>query len=489
MRKRVIVAGVTVAAVVAATGAAAAGSFSFGVFRDQQLSNLSSPLFGVGTPLTHSSTRQITQAEAQADPTKLATLAKGLKATVVTTQGPAIDDQSSLWPNDENPTYLITCNEGGTSTPGLVRIELATGTVSTIVTGTTSCDPTRRTPWGTILFGEEAGGGPSGGRMYELIDPLHTTGVTLDRTTGVFSGGVGAANLVTRTALGRASYEGIDILKDGTTYLDFDDSGLGPKNGGPGDFFVKFIPDNPRHGSQPITDLSQSPYASGEVYGLRVGLSTNYGQGREFGLAQWLLLPHSSDPDVENLGLAAGVTGYYRLEDSDLDPIALAKGNVRYCTPSTGDETNHLYGETVCVTDGTVKQAEANTATPEVQPFQIGGTSQGINMPDNIAFQPGSGNAVLHEDAETTFETPHNSDLWDCLPDGPDQDLLTDGCVRIATLNDLTAEWTGGIFDATGTHFYVSIQHNISGQATILDITGWQSTSEAAAQKMVNDAR
>jgi hypothetical protein len=25
-------------------------------------------------------------------------------------------------------------------------------------------------------------------------------------------------------------------------------------------------------------------------------------------------------------------------------------------------------------------------------------------MPDNIAFQPGSGNAVLHEDAETTFE-------------------------------------------------------------------------------------
>ncbi len=43
----------------------------------------------------------------------------------------------------------------------------------------------------------------------------------------------------------------------------------------------------------------------------------------------------------------------------------------------------------------------------------------------------------------------------------------------MATLNDLTAEWTGGIFDATGKHFYVSIQHNISGKATILDITGW----------------
>jgi hypothetical protein len=57
--------------------------------------------------------------------------------------------------------------------------------------------------------------------------------------------------------------------------------------------------------------------------------------------------------------------------------------------------------------------------------------------------------------------------------DGRDQDLLSDGCVRIATLNDLTAEWTGGIFDASGTNFYVSIQHNISGEATVIDITGW----------------
>ena len=64
------------------------------------------------------------------------------------------------------------------------------------MTGTTSCDPTRRTPWGTIVFGEEAGGGPTGGRLYELIDPIHTTGVTLDRTTGLFTGGVGANHLV-----------------------------------------------------------------------------------------------------------------------------------------------------------------------------------------------------------------------------------------------------------------------------------------------------
>jgi hypothetical protein len=156
-----------------------------------------------------------------------------------------------------------------------------------------------------------------------------------------------------------------------------------------------------------------------------------------------------------------------------LDPIALAEGRFRLCSRNTEDESNHLYGQPICITDGTVAAAEANTATPDVQPFEIGGTSAGINMPDNVAIQPGSGNLVLHEDAETTLESPHNNDLWNCLPDGPDQDLLTDGCVRIATLNDLTAGWTGGTFDAPGKHFYVSIQHNISGKGTILDIPGW----------------
>lgn len=32
----------------------------------------------------------------------------------------------------------------------------------------------------------------------------------------------------------------------------------------------------------------------------------------------------------------------------------------------------------------------------------------------------------------------------------------------------------GGIFDATGTRSFVSIQHNISGKGVVLDITGWK---------------
>jgi len=53
--------------------------------------------------------------------------------------------------------------------------------------------------------------------------------------------------------------------------------------------------------------------------------------------------------------------------------------------------------------------------------------------------------------------------------------------VRITGQRDggtgLDAESTGGFFDSTGQHYYVSIQHNSSGFGTILDITGWGSQS------------
>ena len=91
MRKRITIVIVAIGAVLAITATAAVADFSFGVFRDQQLSNFSFPLFGVGHPLANSSTQQVSQSDAQADPLKLVTLASGLTAKVVTTQGPAVD--------------------------------------------------------------------------------------------------------------------------------------------------------------------------------------------------------------------------------------------------------------------------------------------------------------------------------------------------------------------------------------------------------------
>ena len=102
-----------------------------------------------------------------------------------------------------------------------------------------------------------------------------------------------------------------------------------------------------------------------------------------------------------------------------------------------------------------VREAEAQLASGATlgrRWVQAGSSGAGSASPQ-VAYQPHLGNWVQHEDAETTFQTAHNNDLWDRLPDGQDDDLLSDGCVRVATLNDLTSEWTGGIFDASGKHF------------------------------------
>jgi hypothetical protein len=80
-----------------------------------------------------------------------------LRARVVTTMSGANTDMMAFWPNGSHPTHLINCNEQGAIGPGMQRISLATGAVETIVTGRAGCDPIRRTAWGTVVFGEEAG--------------------------------------------------------------------------------------------------------------------------------------------------------------------------------------------------------------------------------------------------------------------------------------------------------------------------------------------
>src|SRR5580765_5579886 len=175
----------TCAAVLAATSAVVYGfggfGFDCGLFRDDQLDAHSEQLFGIVSPVDASSTESIGATDANADPTSLITVAKGLQVHVLTAQPNAAPniDQMVLWPNDQNPTHLIVANEEGPAEAGLQRIRLADGLVETILSGTTSGDPVRRTPWGTILFGEEA----ADGWLIEIANPLTTTGATFNRTT------------------------------------------------------------------------------------------------------------------------------------------------------------------------------------------------------------------------------------------------------------------------------------------------------------------
>jgi hypothetical protein len=166
------------------------------------------------------------------------------------------------------------------------------------------------------------------------------------------------------------------------------------------------------------------------------------------------------------------LTGYYRPEDADVDRAAEAAGIVRFCANNTGNEgQDRNFGETVYLTDGTLAEALANTATPELQYLVIG--TADFAMMDNIAYQPGRGNWVSLEDGDGP-EVGRNNDIFSCLDDFADDDMLGDGCIRIATLNDLTAERTGGVFDACGKRFWVSIQHNVTGHGVVLEIGGWK---------------
>jgi hypothetical protein len=439
--------------------AAATSWFDFGLFQEHQIRAHSVQLFGIVEPLAASSTASVSASTAEHDPTSLITVAKGLRVRVVTAApnaGPNID-MMALWPDDRHPTHLIVCNEQGTTEPGVQRVRLSDGVVETILTGMTSCDPVRCTPWGTVIVGEEAGPTSNpvtpGGWLLEIINPLQTTDVHFDRVTGLLSG-ANAGNVATRPAVGRLAFEGIALYPNGVMYYGDENR---PGQGTAGGAYFKFIPTVPWPGGTAITNLAASPLVSGTVYGLRLGKrsnNTDYGQGSNTGLGIWVPVTTSLNVNLRAAAATLKLTGYYRNEAEDRN-----------------------WGETICVTDGTLQETTANTATSEVQYFVMGNPE--LAMPDNIAYQPGRGNWIIHEDGDGP-DVGRNNDIWACLKDGEDDDTLSDGCVRIATLNDLTAEPTGGIFDATGTRFFVGIQHNVTGHGRdsrdhrLALTTGWR---------------
>jgi secreted PhoX family phosphatase len=422
---------------------------------ERELNDNSKDFFGFGKPVAQSANTPTNTEPGD----KAVVLAKGLKARVASDRVGENADMIALWPDNAQPTHAIICNEIDGTVAGapasVQRVELATGLVSDMVFGLTSCDPAKRTPWGTIVVAEEAG--PTG-RLWEILDPLNVNNVTVNRTAGTSSD---PAHVVARTAMGTLSYEGVVILPNGFVYYGDE---LRPGGGKAGGGLYKFVPAtlrNPNAG--PVSELSQSPFAAGTVYVLRVGVrsgGTDYGQGSNTGAGKWIgPLPVTTTLAAAAL-TAGGYTGYYRPEDMDLDPVALANGMVRLCWPNTGNDAGENWGEVLCAVDApTADPAFATGTRPVVAPFVIGNPS--LRMPDNVAFQPNTGILYVLMDATTSAENSafSNDDVWACLPDGADSDALSDGCVRVMSLKDGTAEFTGIEFLADGKSFFIHLQH------------------------------
>jgi hypothetical protein len=90
-----------------------------------------------GPPVEASSTADLTESQALANPAALVTLAKGLDVHVLAADDVGSDlDQMVLWP-PSNPTHIIGINEEGPGNPGLQRIDLETGEATTIASGRT----------------------------------------------------------------------------------------------------------------------------------------------------------------------------------------------------------------------------------------------------------------------------------------------------------------------------------------------------------------
>jgi secreted PhoX family phosphatase len=483
MRRALLVCGVIAACAAIFVGPRlfAEQDFDWGLFVQQLMNERSEQLFGVGTPLSRSALGPYTDA----DSTEAIRVAKGLQVSLVSSAVHFSTDQIVLWPNDHHPTHLFVCDESS-SNPAVQKVDLskpAASNATTILTGIVACDPLRRTPWGSLLAGEEA----SDGGVYEIMDPLSiTTPIAVNsRATGATSD----ARVVKRKALGQLAWEGNPVFPDGTVI--FGDE-LRPGAGNPGGAIYKFVPTIPFAGGGVITTPGASPFVSGKLYGLKLGSTGDNGQGTEIGQGVWIPIDPAAYIDANgNIRLrmaqtALKLNGYYRPEDMDIDPIARENDEARVCWTNTGrmsngggsvEETGSIYGEVVCLTDE-ADSAAASGGIPTVRRFIAGGPQ--FNYFDNVAFQPHTGNLAVTEDGEVevvkedgTTELRGN-DILLCLTDGDDNDVQSDGCIRFASLRDTASEPTGIIFDGSGETMYVSLQHRATGVGALLKITGFK---------------
>lgn len=451
----------------------------FGQKIEQQLRAQSEKLFGIERPLDTSAPETVgayRTLSQTADDQVL--VAKGLKVEYLTREAANLTDMMEFFPA-ANPTHLITCVEGGRETlangklnPAVQSINLKTGEVKTLLRGMSRCDGIRTTPWGTVLATEET----NDGAAYEILDPLSLSEqVVLDRASGA---NTAPANVVKRTTLPIMAWEGLEVLPSGVV-IGGDE--LRPGTGGAdrdGGAIFKFVPSTPRAtNAGPINNLSQSPLAAGTVHAMQVSCVSNaqqVGQGCEIGNAAWVPVNAASARSDAN---TARATGFYRPEDLHIDPLFRDPANpdaVRFCWTNTGNEGASNFAEVVCGVDSAPLTASSTQRTVVVNRFIEGDTD--FNAFDNLAFQPKTGNLYVIEDHD-------NGDVFACLPDGADRDIKSDGCVKILSVKDSSAEPTGFIFTPDGRTAYVSIQHSddtnmplVDGYPTddVLKITGFK---------------
>ena len=494
--KHILTGFIAVALIAGSIGIATAEDFGLAI--SQLLFSKSQKLFGFNKPLPSSATTADVVPRELASASQRQLLAGSLGAEFVARNVANLADMIAFWPNDINYTHLIVCIEQGRSgtTPGgnsgqnpsVQRVDLATGSVETILFGMERCDPVRTTQWGTILVGEET----SDGAVYEILDPINTTGCWIaDRGAAGLDADVRLAiddltpdscegKIKKRTALPTQAWEGVGVLDNGVV-IGGDE--LRPGEDFDGGAVFRFVPaifyvcqGAPVRPGQvcgnPIDGLDESPLVSGQNYALFhvCDEDDQYGQGCEYGNGRWVEVGAATARDDANDN---GATGYCRPEDLQIDRTFgefVGGDGIRWCWNNTcggGDDI----GEALCVEESSTAIDSNDHVT-----IDIGGSIGNINFLanggdlttakvtrfaqadddmnsyDNMDIQPFTNNVYIVEDHSF-------GDIWACLQDGGDRDFATDGCVKMLSIRDPVAEPTGFIFDGTGDVAYYNIQH------------------------------
>lgn len=293
-------------------------------------------------------------------------------------------------------------------------------------------DGIRWTPWGTVLFAEETGGG----RLFEieLNEDMMSVAAVHDRP-----------------AVGRLAHEGIDLDADGNVYVVDEQRGRtsGGCAGEPvcGGGIYKFVPDT-------YGDLS-----SGSLYVLGVPSSSdrrdNTGQGEWMGPIDPLTARES--------GTAAGGTSYQRPEDLEIirDTLYVA------ITEGPRDEYGKEYyeGRVLSINMDTMLvsnfvKAGVNVAVEINKPGQEG-FQTGFDSVDNLAEAP-NGDLIMIED-----NVP--SDIWFASTRKINEFGASEKVKHFASLSDPSAEGTGIYFSPEDPNtLYVNVQHSAAddGDAT-----------------------